>query len=105
MEYLEFIVEKMGDTLDEIEEYAHAAHKAKGAGNKSLGDIYIKISEMHEEIYKMLHDKMVAMIAEEKGKGGDTPKAMDILFNFVHKHNIRRFTEAKYLVDEYKKSY
>ena len=105
MKHLEFITDKMSDTLDEVEEYAHAAHRVKEEGSKSLGDIFIKIAEMHVEIYKMLHDKKVAMISEEKAKGGDAPQAMEVIFNYVHKHNIKRFAEAKYLVDEYKKSY
>ena len=65
MRILTDIIDKMDDTLDEIEWYTEKAHMLRSE-HKALSDTYIKIAEMHVDIYKMLHDRVVVLIEEQK---------------------------------------
>lgn len=104
MKILKEVINKMEDTLDEIEFYGEKAHHLK-AEHKSLADTYIKIAEIHIEVYKMLHDRAIALINEKKQGGADPPKFMLDLWDYEHEKLVRKFNEARFLVEEYKKSY
>ena len=104
MKILKDLIGKAEDTMEEVEWYAEKAHHLR-IEHKGLADAYIKVAEMHIEVFKLLHEKMVALIAEEKAKGGETPKAMEFIWDYEHEKMMKEFAEAKYLVDEYKKSY
>ena len=102
MKTLKELIEKADDTLDEIEWYAEKAHHLR-SDNKALADTYIKIAEMHVSIYGMLHDRMVALIEEEKKKGAQPPVAMMAIWEYEHSNLVKEFAHAKFLVEEYKK--
>lgn len=104
MKILKDLIEKADDTLEEIEWYAEKAHHLKDE-HRSLGDTYIKIAEMHVQIYNMLHERMVALINEHKNKGVPVPTAMQSIWDYQHEKLISEFSEAKFLVEEYKKTY
>ena len=104
MRILTDVIEKMNDTLEEIEWYAEKAHILK-ADNRALADTYIKIAEMHIDIYKMLHDRAVSLIAEKRKTGTEPPKEMLAIWDYEHSKLIKEFNEAKMLVEEYNKSY
>ena len=104
MKILKDLIKKADDTLDEVEWYAEKAHHLR-AEHKALADCYIKIAEMHIDIYGMLHGRMVALINEQKEKGVEVPAVMQAIWDFEHEKLVKEFAEAKYLVDEYKKAY
>lgn len=104
MKIIKDLIEKMDDTLEEIEFYAKEAHHLR-AEHKSLADTYAKVGEMHVEIYKMLHDRVVALINEEKQKGVAVPPEMMAIWDFSHRRLIERFNRARYILEEYKKAY
>ena len=104
MKIIKDLIEKMDDTLEEIEFYGKEAHHLR-ATHKSLADTYAKVGEIHIEIYKMLHDKVVAIINEEKQKGVAVPPEMMAIWDFEHRKLVDEFNEAKYIIEEYKKSY
>ena len=104
MKILKDLIEKMDDTLDEIEFYGEKAHHFR-AEHKALADTYAKVGEMHIEIYTMLHDKAVELINEEKRKGITPPVEMLAIWNYEHEKIVKEFAEAKFLIDDYKKSY
>lgn len=104
MKILKDLIKKADDTIDEVWYYAEKAHHLR-AEHKALADVYVKISEMHIEIYGMLHSRMVAIINEKKDKGIEVPPAMQAIWDYEHEKLIKEFAEAKYLVDEYKKAY
>jgi hypothetical protein len=60
---------------------------------------------MHVEIYKMLHDRVVALINDEKQKGVAVPPEMMAIWDFEHRKLAEDFNEAKYILEEYKKAY
>lgn len=106
MKVLKDLIEKANDTLDEIEWYAEKAHHFRSMNEyKAVADTFIKISDMHITIYGMLHERMVALINEEKAKGGNVPAEMFAIWNYEHGKLVKEFAEAKFLVEEYKKSY
>lgn len=104
MKILKDLIEKSNDTFDEIEWYAEEAIKLK-ASNKPLADTYIKIAEMHIDIYKMLHDRMTELIDEYKKDGIEVPTAMSVIWDYEHEKLAKKFSKLKYLVEDYKKSY
>ena len=104
MKILKDLIEKMDDTLEEIEFYAKEAHHLRHE-HKQLADTYAKVGEAHVEIYKMLHDRVVALIAEEKQKGVAVPPEMQAFWDYKHRDLVEDFNEAKYLLEEYKKTY
>ena len=104
MKILKNLIQKAEDTLEEVEWYAEKAHQLKDE-HRTLADTYIKIAEMHVQIYTMLHDRMVALINEQKGKGVEPPQAMMAIWEYEHEKLIKEMSEVKYLIDEYKKSY
>ena len=103
MKILKGLIQKADDTLEEIEWYAEKAHHLKSE-HKALADTYIKIAEMHVTIYNMLHERMVSLINEEKTKGVQPPAAMLAIWEYEHEKLVKEFAEAKFLIEEYKKS-
>ena len=104
MRILVELIEKANDTMDEVEWYAEKAHHLR-AEHKALADTYIKIAESHIDIYKMLHGRMVELIEEEKRKGVAPPPGMLAIWNYEHEKLVKDFSEAKFLVEDYNKSY
>lgn len=101
MKILKDLITKANGVIDEIEWYAEKALHLR-AEHKALGDVYIKIAEMHVDIYKMLHDRMVALIEEEKKKGVAVPVAMQSIWDYEHEKLVKEFAESKFLIEEYK---
>ena len=104
MKILTKMIDKADDTLEEIEWYAEKAMHYK-ADHKSVADAYNKIAEMHMSVYDILHKEMVNLIDEHKRMGHNPPPEMLAIWDYEHQKLIKRFAEAKILVDEYKKSY
>lgn len=102
MKILKDLIEKANDTMEEIEWYGEKAHHLR-TDHKALADTYIKIAEMHVSIYSMLHEKMVMLIDEQKRSGAHVPSEMQVIWDYEHERLIKEFSEAKFLVDEYKK--
>ena len=103
MKLLKDLIEKADDTLDEIEWYAEKAHHLK-ADHRQVADTYIRIAEMHVTIYNMLHERMVETIEEYKRQGHTPPATMTAIWEYEHEKLVKEFAEAKYLIEEYKKS-
>lgn len=104
MKILKDLIEKADDTLEEVEWYAERAHVLRHE-HKALADVYIKVAEMHVTIYNMLHERMVELIKEQREKGVEPPPAMLAIFEYEHEKLVKDFSEAKMLIEEYKRSY
>lgn len=104
MKILKELIQKADDTLEEVEWYAEKAHILRHE-YKALADVYIKISEMHVTIYNMLHERMVELIKEQREKGVEPPPAMLAIFEYEHEKLVKDFSEAKMLIEEYKRTY
>jgi hypothetical protein len=102
MKILKNLIDRAECTMEEVEWYAEKAHHLR-TEHKSLADTYIKIAEMHVTIYNMLHEKIVALIEEEKQKGVQVPSAMQAIWDYEHEKLIKEFMEARILIEEYKK--
>ena len=102
MKILKDLIKKANDTMEEVEFYAEKAHHLR-AEHRTLADTYIKLADMHVSIYAMLHERMVALIDEEKKKGVPVPHEMQAIWDYEHEKLIKEFAEAKYLIEEYKK--
>lgn len=102
MKILKDLIEKANDTLEEVEWYAEKAHHLRQE-HKPLADTYIKIAETHVNIYSMLHERMVECIEEEKKQGHIAPAPMLAIWEYEHEKMVKEFSEAKYLIEEYKK--
>jgi hypothetical protein len=103
MKIIKDIVSKMNDTLEEIDYYASKAHHIR-TEHKALADTYIKIAEMHIDIYGMLHDRVIKIIEEQKAKGVQVPHEMMAIWEYEHENLVKEFAKAKFMIEEYKKS-
>lgn len=101
MRILAELIEKMNDTMDEIEWYAEKAHAIRH-DHKELADVYIKIANEHIEIYKMLHAEAIELIEDERRSGKMSPPEMEAIWRYEHERLVKDFAEVKYLVSEYK---
>ena len=99
MKILKDLIQKANDTMDEVEWFAEKAHHLR-VDNKPLADTYIKIAEIHINIYAMLHERMVTCIEEEKKKGIPVPESMKAIWDYEHERLVKEFSEAKYLIEE-----
>lgn len=104
MKILKNLIEKADSTLEEVEWYGEKALMYK-AEHKNLADVYNKVADMHIQIYDMLHKQMVELIDEHRRMGHTPPPEMLAIWEYEHEKLIKEFTEAKVMVDEYKKSY
>lgn len=104
MKIIQEVIDKMYDVIDEIEYYASKAHHLRQE-HKSLADAYIKSAEAHIEIFKNLHETVVKLIAEQKEKGKMPTPEMQAIYNHEHERVVAEFSKAKWMVEEYKKSY
>ena len=102
MKIIKEIIAKMDDTLEEIEYYGKEAHHLRNE-HKAIADKFIEIADVHINVYNTLHKGVVMLIEEERKKGVEVPKEMQIIWDYEHKKLIEEFNEAKFLVDEYKK--
>jgi hypothetical protein len=102
MKILKDLIKKSEDTLEEIEWYSEKAHHLR-TEHKALADCYIKIAEMHVDVYTKLHERMVALIEEQKSKGAQVPAGMQEIWDYEHEKLVKEFAEAKFLIEEYKK--
>ena len=105
MKVLKDLIEHAHDTMEEVWEYATEALTLRGSGHMELAETYLKIAKMHVEIYGHLHQRMVALIEEEKKKGVAVPASMQAIWDYEHEKLIEEFAEAKVLIDEFNKSY
>jgi hypothetical protein len=103
MKILTELIEKSEDTLDEIEWYAEKALHLK-TEHRPLADTYVKIAEAHVTIFGMLHERMNGLIEESK-KTVTPPKEMLSIWEYEHAKMVKEMAEAKFLIEEYKKSY
>lgn len=104
MKILKFLIKKMDDTLEEIEEYAEKAHVIRHE-HKVLADCYIKVAEMHVTIYGMLHDRAVELIKEEREKGSVPHPSMLAIWEYEHEKFVKELADAKSLIEDFKRTY
>lgn len=102
MKIIKDLIEKMDDTLEEVECYADKAILLREE-HKSLADTYNKVGEMHIQIYDILHKQVVSLIDENKKSGVQPPPEMLAIWNYEHEKLVEEFTKAKYKIEEYKK--
>lgn len=104
MRVIQELIDKMYDVIDEVEYYASKAHHFR-AEHKALADAYIKSAEAHIEIFRNLHDTVMKLIAEQKEKGKVPTPEMQTIYDHEHNRVIEEFHKAKWMVEEYKKTY
>jgi hypothetical protein len=104
MKILTNLIDRAEATMEEIEWYAEKAHHLKQE-YRTLADTYIKIAEMHVTIYDMLHTQMVNCIETYKKEGHTPPAEMLAIWEYEHHKLTKHFTELKYMIEDYKKSY
>jgi predicted SpoU family rRNA methylase len=102
MKIISELIDKMEDTLEEAEWYGAMAMHYRSE-YKAVADTFAKSGDMHITMYGTLHDRVVALIEEEKKKGVEIPKEMQFYYDQMHKKMIARYNKAKFVLEEYKK--
>ena len=92
------IIQQLSDYIDE--EINDAIKYAKMALEymeeyPALADTVYKISDEELKHMMMLHQQVVAIIAEYRKKNGEPPEAMKMLYDIMHRKQMEHTAEAK----------
>lgn len=104
MRILKDLIEHAEETMEEAHDYIVEAHRIRHE-HKALADTYAKAAEIHVELYKHLHDRMVAIITEHKEKGNAVPDSMQSMWDYRHGELVADFLEIRVMIEEYRKNY
>lgn len=100
MKIIKEISEMIEDELEGAEHYIECALKHK-ADHPALADVFYEISTQEMRHVNMLHDEVVKLIKEYRGKNGNPPEAMQAIWEWQHERHIESLKEIKILQDHY----
>jgi hypothetical protein len=93
MEIIKQISEKIDSELHDAEKYIKCAYRVDEE-YPQLADVYYKLSLEEMKHVTMLHDSVVAIINEYK-RNNEVPPAMQTLYDYLHKRQIKWAAKIK----------
>jgi len=101
MEIIREISEKIDEELHDAEKYIKAAYKADES-YPLIADTYYKLSLEEMKHVTMLHDCVVRIINDYKQRN-EVPKEMQILYDYLHKRQIKWAAKIKAKQEQFNK--
>ena len=101
MEVIEKLSDYIDDEIKDAEKYAKFALEVTSE-YPSLADAVSKLSEEEMKHMKILHDNVVAIIADYKKKNGDVTADMKTIYDILHRKHIAHAAEAMAYQSMYK---
>lgn len=100
MKIIEQLSEKIDDELQDAEKYIKCAYRVREE-YPDLAAVYYKLSLEEMGHMTQLHDQVVKIINEYK-KTNEVPAAMQALYDYLHKRQIKWAAKIKAKQDSYK---
>lgn len=94
MTIIKKISEMIEDELHVSEEYVLYALKYK-TDNPSLAKSFYDLSLQEMNHVEILHNEVVKLISQHQKEHGDTPVAMQAVYDYVHEREIKKANEIK----------
>lgn len=101
MKVIKEIVDQIEEEIDGAEKYASMATQYKDE-DKALADTYAKLAETELQHVDLLHAQAVRIIKAWQAKGNETPKDMEVLYQWQHDREVQKVKEVKILLSLYR---
>lgn len=87
--------------LDKAEDYTKKAIQYK-LEHPDVAQSYLNAGNVHMDLMKNLHDRVVALITEYKKEKGEPPAPMMAIYDYVHERFMEKAAAVKNLQDVYR---
>lgn len=96
MQLIANLSDMIEEELEDAEKYIRCAMKHKD-DHPALAVTFAKISAEEMGHVALLHDQVVAIIAEYRKEHGDPPERMQGIYEYLHKKHIEKANSIKVL--------
>lgn len=103
MQIIAKLSEQIEEELGDAEKYIRCAIKQKEE-NPTLAAVYFKLSTEEMNHMSMLHEQVVALIAQYRKDHGDPPEKMQGIYEYVHRKHVEKANEIKVMQGLFKES-
>lgn len=101
MKQIKELVMNIRGEMEGAEHYAKLAVQYKDE-DRQLADMYSKLAGIELEHITTLHEQAVRIIKAYKAEGGETPAAMQAVWNWEHDLMTETVSRIKLLLSQYK---
>ena len=101
------IIQKLSEQIDEEIRDAKKYIKCAVSTKEDYPDIsrtYYNLAVQELEHSSILHDAVADAIKRYRDENGEPPEGMLVLYDYLHKKEIKDYDKVKRMVDEYKNS-
>ena len=96
MQLIANLSDMIEEELEDAEKYIKCAMKHKD-DHPALATTFAKISAEEMGHVALLHDQVVAIIAEYRKEHGDPPERMQGIYEYLHKKHVEKANSIKVL--------
>ncbi len=101
MQIIKDIVMDIKDEIKDADRYAKMAVQYKD-DDRQLADTFAKIATMRLDAITMLHSHAARIMKAYKAEHGETPVAMQAVYNYEHENQIEWVAKIKALLEMYR---
>ena len=94
MKLIQLLSEKIEEELEDACSYIDSAFEYKDE-DRATADVFAQLAAEEIGHANKLHDRVVAVIAEYRGKHGDPPPEMQWRYDYLHKQHIEKARRIK----------
>lgn len=101
MKLIQKLSEQIEDEIADAKKYIKCAMEMKDE-HPEISKIYYNLSVQELEHSSMLHDAVTDEIKRYREENGEPPEGMMVLYNYMHKREMKDYDKVKRMVDDYK---
>lgn len=95
MKIIEVLSSFVDDEIKDARKYAEFALQHKEDDDNLLAELFYKISGQELDHAAMIHGAAVALIERYRKEHGEPPQAMQAVYDYLHKRQIKEVAEIK----------